>query len=139
MESTKGYVTKRGNNWIFRWVYLIEDGDAVHMKEVPLSPEYSHSVNDGEKVEVYLIRNDYDELQIAKLVPKSPYDLPYSTDFPDLWVKNIEDGSVHEVFKYIKDPEGEIHIWCSTWYGHHRIGRDCIFTKNKIKYENVNE
>lgn len=139
MESTKGYVTKRGNNWIFRWVYLIEDGDAVHMKEVPLSPEYIHSVNDGEKVEVYLIRNDYDELQIAKLVPKSPYDLPYSTDFPDLWVKNIEDGSVHEVFKYIKDPEGEIHIWCSTWYGHHRIGRDCILTKNKIKYENANE
>lgn len=139
MESTKGYVTKRGNNWIFRWVYLIEDGDAVHMKEVPLSPEYIHSVNDGEKVEVYLISNDYDELQIAKLVPKSPYDLPYSTDFPDLWVKNIEDGSVHEVFKYIKDPEGEIHIWCSTWYGHHILGRDCIFTKNKIKYENVNE
>ena len=52
MKKTKGYVTKRDGNWIFRWVYLIEDGDAVHMKEVPVSNEYIHTVNDGEKVEV---------------------------------------------------------------------------------------
>jgi hypothetical protein len=132
MESTKGYVTKKDNKWIFRWVYLIEDGDAVHMKEVPLSPEYIHSANDGEKAEVYIV-DDADGNKIAKLVPKSPYDLPYSTDFPDLWIKNVEDGSVHEVFKYIKDPDGEIHIWCSTWYGHHRIGKDCIFSQAEYK------
>jgi len=129
METTKGYVARKDNNWIFRWVYLIEDGDSVHMKEVPLSPEYIHSVNDGERVEVYLVEDDRGEPKIARLVPRSPYDLPYSTDFPDLWVKNVEDGSVHEVFKYIKNMEGEIHIWCTTWYGHHIIGRDCIFTK----------
>jgi hypothetical protein len=137
MENKKGHVYKKDTNWIFRWVYLIEDGDAVHMKEIPLSPEYIHTVKEGEKVEVYVVESE-DGTSIAKLVPRSPYDLPYSNDFPDLWVKNVEDGSVHEVFKYIKDHEGEIHIWCSTWYGHHRIGRDCIFTKKKRKDENAN-
>lgn len=127
MEILKGYVTKNNNSWIFRWVYLIEDGDAVHMKSAPLSPEYIHGVNDGDKVEAYIVETKDGET-LARLLPKDPYDTPYSNEFPELWVKNVEDGSVHEVFKYIKDHEGEIHIWCSTWYGHHRIGRDCIFT-----------
>ena len=132
METVKGHVyNKRDGDWIFRYVALIEDGDAVHMTEVPLSPEYVNGINDGDRVEVYIMK-DADGGKIAKLVPKSPYDLPYSTEFPELYVKNVEEGSIHEVFKYIKDPEGEIHIWCATWYGHHIIGRDCIFTK-KIK------
>lgn len=126
MEVTKGYVTKKDNNWVFRWVYPVEDGDSVHMREVPLSPEYIHKINSGEKVDVYMVELE-DGTSLAKLLPKEPGEMPYPTDFPELWVKNVEDGSVHEVFKYIKDPEGEIHIWCTTWYGHHRIGRDCVF------------
>ncbi len=127
MEILKGYVIKNGNDWVFRWTCPAEDGDAVHMKTTPLSREYIHTMNDGEKAEAYVIETKEGEI-IANLLPKDPLDMPYPTDFPELWVKNVEDGSVHEVFKYIKDPEGEIHIWCTTWYGHHRIGRDCVFS-----------
>ncbi len=34
-------------------------------------------------------------------------------------------GVTHEVQKYILDPDGRIHIWCNSWYGHHIIGQDC--------------
>ncbi len=132
METTRGYVTKKDSNWIFRWVYLIEDGDSVHMKEIPLSPEYVHTINDGERVEAYVFDSE-DGPKIAKLLPRGPEDMPYPTNFPELWVRNVSDGSVHEVNKYIKNPEGEIHIWCHTWYGHHILGRDCIFTKERAK------
>lgn len=43
----------------------------------------------------------------------------------DLFVKNIETGTIHEVFKMTKDKEGEVHVWCTDWYGHHIIGKDC--------------
>lgn len=40
-------------------------------------------------------------------------------------VVNTASGQVHEVTKYIKDADGQEHIWCNTWYGHHGIGHDC--------------
>ena len=43
----------------------------------------------------------------------------------DFKVKNLADGSIHEVRKYIKTDDGEESVWCSTWYGRHVIGRDC--------------
>ena len=132
MKSTKGHAYFKNDNWVFRWVTLIEDGDAVHMLEVPLSPEYTNGINDGDRAEVYVV-DDSEGNKIANLLPRSPYDLPYSTEFPDLYVKNVSDGSIHEVFKYIKNPEGEIHIWCYTWYGHHIIGKDCIFSQAEYK------
>jgi hypothetical protein len=46
-----------------------------------------------------------------------------------MFVQNIKDGSIHEVRKYIKSDDGEVSIWCNTWYGHHRIGVDCKFTQ----------
>jgi hypothetical protein len=126
METKKGHVYNRNGNWIFRWVSLFEDGDEVHISEVPLSPEYVNGINEADSVEVYIVE-DSDGNKLANLLPKSPYNLPYSTDFPELHVKNVSDGSVHEVWKYIKNQEGEIHIWCHTWYGHHILGKDCIF------------
>ena len=137
MKSIKGHAYNKAGNWVFRWVTLIEDGDAVHMAEAPLSPEYIHGINNADRVEAYVL-DDLNGNKIAKLTSKSPYELPYSSEFPELYVKNVEDGSTHEVFKYIKNTEGEIHIWCATWYGHHIIGRDCIFTKKIKEYENAN-
>lgn len=34
-------------------------------------------------------------------------------------------GRTHEVAKYVKDKDGQEHIWCNDWYGHHIIGNDC--------------
>jgi hypothetical protein len=39
-----------------------------------------------------------------------------------LFVKNITDGSIHEVWKYMGVTES---VWCDTWHGHHVIGYDC--------------
>ena len=44
-----------------------------------------------------------------------------------LKVRDKKTGKVHDVWKYIKNADGEIHIWCNTWYGHHIIGQDCEF------------
>ena len=53
--------------------------------------------------------------------------LPLLGNKPCFYVKNIEDNSVHEIQKYIKGTDGEQHIWCNTWYGHHIIGKSCEF------------
>jgi len=48
----------------------------------------------------------------------------------NLYVKNLEDNTIHEVRKYIKSDDGVQSIWCNTWYGRHVIGVDCKFTKD---------
>ncbi len=42
-----------------------------------------------------------------------------------LFIRNTQDNSIHEVRKYIKDPQGVISVWANTWYGRHVIGQDC--------------
>lgn len=50
-------------------------------------------------------------------------------------VKRLSDNTVHEVFKYIKSPEGEESVWCASWYGHHVIGVDCEFCEQSPEPE----
>lgn len=40
-------------------------------------------------------------------------------------VKQINNGEIHEVRKYLIEDGGRENIWCNTWYGHHIIGQDC--------------
>lgn len=47
-----------------------------------------------------------------------------------LKLKRLEDGEIFMVKKYI-NANGEISIWCDEWYGHHKIGVDCVFFDGK--------
>jgi len=45
-----------------------------------------------------------------------------------LFIRSLEDGSIHIVRKYILDDQGIASVWSNTWYGRHVIGQDCQFS-----------
>ena len=44
-----------------------------------------------------------------------------------IYVVSLSDNKIYEVWKFIKDSEGLISVWCDNWYGRHVIGEDCKF------------
>jgi len=47
-----------------------------------------------------------------------------------LYVKEIETGKIHKVWKYLLSGDEQQNVWCHDWYGHHVIGDDCVFAKS---------
>lgn len=49
-----------------------------------------------------------------------------------LFVRNITDNSIHEVWKYMSVTES---VWCDTWPGHHIIGYDCEWYDETVQID----
>jgi hypothetical protein len=64
--------------------------------------------------------------ELATAIESVIYDLKELSNQPQS-IRNLSDGSIHEVFKYIKDSDNRISVYSTTWYGRHIIGEDCEF------------
>src|SRR5262245_1217723 len=47
------------------------------------------------------------------------------------WVTKKEDGTKHQVRKYVYHDDGIESIWSNSWYGRHVIGQDCEWAESE--------
>jgi len=127
MEKKKGTVKiNRDGKKIFRFVDIAfsHEDDEVYFKEIPILGETSSLIENG-SYEMELVTND--GILCAKEIH---FEYPHDTYFPDIMVMDVVTKETHKVCKFLGGDNGEISVWCYTWYGKHVIGQDCVFIRD---------